>query len=133
MSEAADVNPRPASARPVRDTSLRLCNKDRNPLCGVLLVCRVRRIRRNGKFPEPGDRERAEALIVRSIETARRQGALSWELRTAISLTELWQSEGRRGRASDLLASTRSRFTEGFVTADLVRSTVVLENLRGSA
>ena len=83
--------------------------------------------------PGGGDRERAEALMLRSIETARRQGALSWELRTAISLTELWQAEGRRDRAIDLLASTRSRFTEGFATADLVRSTVVLENLRASA
>ena len=83
--------------------------------------------------PGGGDRERAEALMLRSIETARRQGALSWELRTAISLTELWQAEGRRDRAIDLLASTRSRFTEGFATTDLVRSTVVLENLRASA
>jgi hypothetical protein len=53
-------------------------------------------------------------------------------LRTAISLTELWQSEDRRDRASDLLASTRSRFTEGFATADLVKSTNVLENLRAA-
>jgi hypothetical protein len=53
--------------------------------------------------------------------------------RETISLTELWQAEGRRDRVIDLLASTRSRFTEGFATADLVRSTVVLENLRASA
>jgi hypothetical protein len=33
--------------------------------------------------------------MLRSIETARRQGALSWELRTAIRLAELWQAEGR--------------------------------------
>ena len=67
--------------------------------------------------------------MLHSIEAARRQGALSWELRTAISLTELWQAEGQRDRATDLLASTRSRFTEGFDTADLVSATVVLENL----
>jgi len=36
-----------------------------------------------------GNRGAAEALILRSIETARRQGALAWELRTAISLAEL--------------------------------------------
>jgi len=71
--------------------------------------------------------------MLRSIEAARRQGALSWELRTAISLAELWQAEGRRDLATNLLASTRGRFREGFSTTDLVRSTVVLENLRASA
>jgi len=82
---------------------------------------------------DSGHRDRAEALILRSIETARRQGALSWELRAAISLAELWQAEGRREQAADLLASTRSRFTEGFSTADLVRSIVLMENLHRSA
>jgi predicted ATPase len=84
---------------------------------------------------QPGgvDRDGAKALMLRSIETARRQGALSWELRTAISLAELWQAEDRRDQATDLLASTRGRFTEGFATADLVRSTVLLEKLHASA
>src|SRR5207342_1084197 len=42
------------SGSPLAATSLRpLCNKDRNPPGGALLVFRVRRIRRNGKLPEP--------------------------------------------------------------------------------
>src|ERR1700716_734445 len=43
-----------SSGSPLAATSLRLlCNKDRNPPVGALLVFRVRRVRRNGKLPEP--------------------------------------------------------------------------------
>jgi predicted ATPase/DNA-binding winged helix-turn-helix (wHTH) protein len=77
-----------------------------------------------------GNRDGAEALMLRSIETARRQGALSWELRTAISLAELWQSEGRHSQAGDFLVSTVNRFTEGFKTADLARAADRLKNLQ---
>jgi len=79
------------------------------------------------------DRERAEALLLRSLDVARQQGALAWQLRAAISLAELWQAENRREAALDLLGSTRGRFTEGFATADLARSAAVLKNLRGAA
>src|SRR4051812_21478235 len=48
-NEAVDRDTAPLAA-----TSLRLlCNKDRNPPGGALLVFRVRRVRRNGKLPEP--------------------------------------------------------------------------------
>ena len=88
---------------------------------------------RGSRFLQPGgDRDAAEALMLRSIETARRQGALAWELRTAISLAELWQAEDRRDQAADLLGSTVSRFTEGFTTADLVRAADLFKNLQAS-
>jgi predicted ATPase len=82
--------------------------------------------------PGRGDRNAAEALMRRSIQIARLQGALSWELRAAISLAELWQADDRRNQAADLLGSTVSRFTEGFTTVDLVRAADLLENLRAS-
>jgi predicted ATPase/DNA-binding winged helix-turn-helix (wHTH) protein len=78
-----------------------------------------------------GNRDRAEALLLRSIEAARRQGALSWELRTAISLAEIWQADGQDNHAADLLASTLGRFTEGFATADLGKADDLKRNLRG--
>ena len=71
--------------------------------------------------------------MLRSIDTARRQGALSWELRAAISLAQLWQTQDRNSQASDLLASTLNRFSEGFATADLVRAADLLEDLHASA
>jgi hypothetical protein len=72
-------------------------------------------------------------LLLRSLDVARQQGALSWELRSAISLAELWERENRREAAFSLLASMRDRFTEGFATADFVRSSLLLERLKGSS
>jgi len=61
----------------------------------------------------------AEDHFRRSLDLAHRQGALSWELRTAMSLARSQRDQGRIGEARDLLASVHGRFTEGFATADL--------------
>ena len=82
--------------------------------------------------PGKEDRGRAEALLLRSLDVARQQGALSWELRSAISLAELWERDNRSKAAFSLLASVRERFTEGFATADFVSSSLLLERLQGS-
>lgn len=79
------------------------------------------------------DRIAGEALLMRSLDAARQQEALSWELRSAMSLAELWQGQDRRDAALNLLASVRDRFTEGFATADLVSSDFLLRELRSSA
>ncbi|HEY4081504.1 MAG TPA: hypothetical protein VGM81_12460 [Burkholderiaceae bacterium] len=62
---------------------------------------------------------KAEALFVRSLEAARQQGAVAWELRAALSLSDLWQSQGRASEARALLSGVREHFTDGFQTADL--------------
>src|SRR5262249_2377549 len=79
---------------------------------------------------EEADPAQAEELMLRSLSFARRQGALSWELRSAITLAELWQSQNRHGAALRLLASVHGRFTEGFATADLRKSESLLGRLR---
>ena len=56
---------------------------------------------------------------MRSLDWARRQGALSWELRAATSLARLWHEQGRTADARALLMPVYDRFTEGFDTADL--------------
>ncbi len=71
----------------------------------------------------------AEGLLQRSLQTARDQGALSWELRTATSLARLWHQQHRTREAHDLLVSVYSRFTEGFETIDLVRVRTLLEDM----
>ena len=63
---------------------------------------------------EPGAAGTAESKFLRSIDVAREQSALSWELRSAMGLARLWRRSGRAARARDLLASTYDRFTEGF-------------------
>jgi predicted ATPase len=70
---------------------------------------------------------------LRSLDVARQQGALSWELRSAMSLAELWKDQGRHDAAVNLLVSVRDRFTEGFSTADLVSAGRLLRRLRSSA
>ncbi len=62
----------------------------------------------------------AEQQLLRSLEVARQQSTLSWELRAATSLARLWHRGGRVAAARDLLAATSDRFTEGFGTADVV-------------
>ena len=71
----------------------------------------------------------AEDLFRQSLDWARRQGALSWELRAATSLARLWRDHHRGGEARDLLASVYGRFTEGFDTADLKRARRLLDEL----
>ena len=73
----------------------------------------------------------AEALFRRALDLARAQGALSWELRTAMSLASLWRTRHRARQAQDLLASVLGRFAEGFGTADLRRATALLADLGG--
>jgi predicted ATPase len=68
--------------------------------------------------PEP-DVVAGEALLVRSLECAREQSALGWELRTAVQLARPWRQRGRVLEARDVLAGSYRQFTEGFETADL--------------
>ena len=50
---------------------------------------------------------------------ARRQQATSLELRAAMSLAQLWQPQGQRTEARELLAPIHGWFTEGCDTADV--------------
>jgi predicted ATPase len=61
----------------------------------------------------------AEQHFLHSLDWARRQRALSWELRTSTSLARLQQDQGRVAEARSLLRSVYDRFSEGFETADL--------------
>jgi hypothetical protein len=68
---------------------------------------------------DPADPAASENHLLCSLDWARRQGALSWELRTASSLARLWRDQHRVTEARELLESAYGRFTEGFATADL--------------
>jgi predicted ATPase len=74
--------------------------------------------------------DEAEALFGQSLEIARRQQAKLFELRAATSLTRLWQRQGKRAEARDLLAPVYAWFTEGFDTRDLQDAKALLEELR---
>jgi predicted ATPase/DNA-binding winged helix-turn-helix (wHTH) protein len=61
----------------------------------------------------------AEKSLMTSINLARKQSSLGWELRSAILLFRLWTDQGRADAARDMLANIYGRYTEGFETADL--------------
>jgi predicted ATPase len=71
----------------------------------------------------------AEAWLQRAMDVARRQEAKSLELRTAMSLSRLWQQQGKQAEAHALLAPIYGWFTEGFETADLQEAKALLEEL----
>jgi hypothetical protein len=72
----------------------------------------------------------AETWFSRSIDLAREQSALAWELRTATSLAQLWASQGRGDEASRVLRPVYERFTEGFDTPDLRAAKRLLDELK---
>jgi class 3 adenylate cyclase/predicted ATPase len=75
------------------------------------------------------DVPQAEACFQQAVAIARRQQAKSWELRGAMSLGHLWQHQGKRTEAHELLAPIYGWFTEGFDTADLQEAKALLESL----
>jgi predicted ATPase/DNA-binding winged helix-turn-helix (wHTH) protein len=71
----------------------------------------------------------AEEVFQSSLDWARREETLSWELRTSVSLARLYQGEGRIAEAHDVLSSIYARFEEGFQTADLKAAKALLNQL----
>jgi predicted ATPase len=65
----------------------------------------------------------------RAIQVARRQQAKSLELRAAMSLSRLWQKQGKKEEARKMLSEIYGWFTEGFETADLKEAKALLEEL----
>jgi predicted ATPase/DNA-binding winged helix-turn-helix (wHTH) protein len=72
----------------------------------------------------------AEGHFRQALDCARRQGALSLELRAATSLARLLRNQGRSADAVALLRPVYDRFTEGFDTADLKAAEELLNELR---
>jgi predicted ATPase len=75
------------------------------------------------------DAVQAETCLHQALDIARHQQTKSWELRAATSLARLWQQQGKRAEARELLAPIYGWFTEGFDTADLQEAKAWLEAL----
>jgi ATP/maltotriose-dependent transcriptional regulator MalT len=87
-------------------------------------------LRLEGSFLLSGDSSNvavAEDCFRRSLELARRQGALSWELRTVTAMGRLWANQGRREEAREVLASVLARFAQGMETVDLRAAGMLLD------
>lgn len=73
--------------------------------------------------------EDAEACFLKAIAVAQEQHAKSWELRASTSLARLWQQQGKKTEARQMLAEIYNWFTEGFETKDLQEVQVLLKEL----
>jgi predicted ATPase len=81
--------------------------------------------------PPPNTQAEAEAetCFLKAIEVARKQQAKSLELRAVMSLSRLWQQQGKTAEARQKLAEIYNWFTEGFDTKDLQEAKMLLEEL----
>jgi predicted ATPase len=69
----------------------------------------------------------AELCFAEALDAAREQGALSWELRIALSVARLRIGQDRQDDARQLLTQVYDRFTEGFETPDLLCASALLQ------
>jgi predicted ATPase len=102
----------------VATTEARWWEAELSRLKGVLLL----------QLPSP-EVFQAEACFHQALKVARRQQAKALELRAALSLSCLWQQQGQREAAHDLLAPLYAWFTEGFDTPDLQEAKTLLAAL----
>jgi predicted ATPase len=107
----------------VDKTGIRWCEVELYRLKGTLTL--------QSKVPSPKSQveAEAEACFLKAIEVARRQSAKSLELRAVVSLSRLWQKQGRKEEARKILAEIYHWFTEGFDTKDLQEAQGLLEEL----
>jgi predicted ATPase len=75
------------------------------------------------------DVSQVETCFQQALDVARSQQAKSLELRAALSLSRLWQQQGKGAAARDLLLPLYGWFTEGFDTPDLQEAKALLAAL----
>jgi predicted ATPase len=89
----------------------------------------LRRATKSHPAQDSREQHEAETCFQHALDVARQQQAKSLELRAATSLARLWQQQGKRAAARELLAPIYGWFTEGFDTADLQDAKALLEAL----
>lgn len=76
-----------------------------------------------------GEQQPAREALSAALALAHRQGALSWQLRSATTAATWDLALAQPRKARDALASVRSAFTEGAATADLQRADALLARI----
>jgi predicted ATPase len=107
----------------VDKTGERFCEAELYRLKGTLTL------QSEVRGPKSEVEREAEECFQKAIEIARRQQAKSLELRAATSLARLWQQQGKKEEAHQLLSEIYNWFTEGFDTKDLKEAKALLEEL----
>ncbi|MEJ0024794.1 MAG: winged helix-turn-helix domain-containing protein [Rhizomicrobium sp.] len=92
-------------------------------------VLRVRGLLANAR----GNPAEAEDCMHKALELARRQDAMSWELRAANSLSRLLNERHGPGKALKTLEPVYARFVEGRESADLIRAKAFMDELKAAS
>jgi predicted ATPase len=95
--------------------------------CRVGIAHQEERIALAGTVGGAHPTREAEACFHKAIEIARKQQAKSLELRAVMSLSRLWQQQGKKDEARRMLTEIYGWFTEGFETKDLQEAKALLE------
>ena len=85
--------------------------------------------RKKDKMQKASNYDESATYLLNAIKLAQQQDAKSLELRAAVSLSRIWQSQGKKSDAFDLLSGIYGWFEEGFDTPDLIAAKVLLEEL----
>jgi hypothetical protein len=108
------------------DETIRLIEQNED----LLYMPEAMRVKGNVLLSLPQGRpDDAEMCFTQSLDWSRRQGARSWQLRTAIDLAALWAARGQRDRARAILQPIFEQFVEGLDTADLKAAEHLLATL----
>ena len=125
LAEAYARVGRPGDGLAVLDEALTLARTNGN----CYMEAELHRLRGDPTLMAVDDRAAAEACYLEAFRVARRQGARSFELRTAMSVARLRAAERRTASARTELAAALARFTEGFETGDLREARALLVTL----
>jgi predicted ATPase len=77
-----------------------------------------------------GDGGSAAEQMLKGVSLARQHGALSWELRSTMSLSRLWVRQGRSKEALEALLAVYGRYAEGYGSRDLIEAKTLIERLK---
>jgi hypothetical protein len=71
----------------------------------------------------------AEECFLRSLDFAAQRSALSWELKTAIRLAKLWESQDRKKEARNLLGGVCAKFKDGRNSIDIESALLLRDSM----
>jgi tetratricopeptide (TPR) repeat protein len=127
LAEAYRKVEQPAEGLKVLAEALALLNKSEARNHAAPLYRLQGELLLQSKGQDPRAQEEVEACFQRAIAIARSQGAKLLELQAVMSLSRLWQQQGKKKEAYKMLAEIYGWFTEGFDTKDLQEAKVLLE------
>lgn len=87
------------------------------------------RLKGDSLLMQDASEKEIETNYQQAIDIARRRNTKSPELRATVGLCQLWQSQGKREEAHQILVEIYNWFTEGFDTSDLKKAKDLLDEL----